>query len=111
MPVKGVNAAQRLNRHFCFLFLTCDAGDSLSYQSGSRFSAYDNDNDMDSSRNCAAKFQGGWWFRRCLRCNLNGRYIQGGQQSEAPSTGVLWSEFKGVQYSLQYAEMKIRPKN
>jgi hypothetical protein len=92
--------------------LVGDAGDSLEYQNGYRFSTFDNDNDIDQSgRNCADVFQGGWWYRQCLVSNLNGLYIAGGAHLEAPATGVHWVTFRGKQYSLKYAEMKIRPKN
>ena len=66
---------------------------------------------MDSGRNCADVFAGGWWFNQCLSSNLNGQYIAGGQHSENPSTGVLWKDFRGVQYSLKCTEMKMRPKS
>uniref|UniRef100_A0A1X7SSR3 Fibrinogen C-terminal domain-containing protein n=1 Tax=Amphimedon queenslandica TaxID=400682 RepID=A0A1X7SSR3_AMPQE len=49
------------------------AGDSLAYHNGSRFSTKDNDND-DSSSNCAQRTTGAWWYRSCDRSNLNSRY-------------------------------------
>ena len=88
-----------------------NAGDSLEYQNGHKFSTYDSDNDVDSNRNCAKVFAGGWWFNQCVSSNLNGHYIAGGQHLEAASTGVFWEHFRGVQYSLKYSEMKIRPKS
>ena len=93
------------------LFLVGNAGDSLSYHNGFKFSTFNNENDIDGKRNCAAVFQGGWWYRRCLASNLNGLYVIGGDHSGVDATGVHWKEFKGVRYSLKYAEMKIRPKN
>jgi hypothetical protein len=94
-----------------FSFLVGDAGNSLSYHDLYKFSTYDNDNDIDDHRNCASVFPGGWWFRKCLTSNLNGQYIQGGNHSGTPATGVYWLNFKGIQYSLKFTEMKVRPKN
>ncbi len=91
------------------LFFVGNAGDSLEYHNGYKFSTFDNDNDIDS-RNCAEEFNGGWWYRKCLASNLNGLYIQGGAHLDG-ATGVHWLDFKGVQYSLKHVEMKIRPKN
>ena len=47
---------------------------SMNYHSGSKFSTYDNDNDVDSSRNCAEHFRAGWWFYSCHQLHLNGVY-------------------------------------
>ena len=47
---------------------------SMNYHSGIRFSTYDNDNDITSSRHCAEEFRAGWWFKSCGRVYLNGVY-------------------------------------
>ena len=39
---------------------TGDAGDSLAYHNGQRFSTYDRDNDSSGS-NCAQDWKGAWW--------------------------------------------------
>ncbi|VDI77825.1 Hypothetical predicted protein [Mytilus galloprovincialis] len=46
-----------------------DAGDSLSYHNGMKFSTVDRDNDLLSS-NCA-KNHGPWWLRGCSHSALN----------------------------------------
>ena len=46
---------------------------SFSYNSGSKFTTYDNDND-NHGLNCAAHRKAGWWFDRCTLMNLNGVY-------------------------------------
>ena len=39
------------------------AGNSLTYHNGKKFSTRDRDNDESwSTRNCAQKDKGGWWF-------------------------------------------------
>ena len=42
---------------------TGNAGDSLVYHNGQRFSTFDRDNDSDDSwyYNCAKEFKGAWW--------------------------------------------------
>ncbi|XP_077876377.1 tenascin-X isoform X6 [Ictidomys tridecemlineatus] len=49
------------------------AGDSMSYHSGSVFSARDRDpNNLLIS--CAVSYRGAWWYRNCHYANLNGLY-------------------------------------
>ena len=42
-----------------------NAGDSLSYHKGSKFSTLDRDNDSQPVMNCAEKFKSAWWFKAC----------------------------------------------
>lgn len=74
-------------------FYTC-AGDSMSYHSGSVFSARDRDpNNLLIS--CAVSYRGAWWYRNCHYANLNGLYgstvdhqVRG--LGGSPERGVGW---------------------
>ena len=82
------------------------AGDSLNYHNEAEFSTRDRDNDSDGS-SCSNIIDGnGWWFKACLRSNLNGPYICGDVQKTW--VGVTWNTFRGSSHSLKYTEMKMR---
>ncbi|KAL9974478.1 hypothetical protein ACROYT_G011514 [Oculina patagonica] len=83
------------------------AGDSLSSKHhGQPFTTRDQDND-DASRNCAHRYHGAWWYKRCHDSNLNGPYNHGKPFPEGDA--VIWYHWKGHYYSLKRTEMKIRP--
>ncbi|XP_068011735.1 tenascin isoform X4 [Melanerpes formicivorus] len=79
------------------------AGDSMTYHNGRAFSTFDKDNDS-AITNCALSYKGAFWYKNCHRVNLMGRY---GDNSH--SQGVNWFHWKGHEYSIQFAEMKLRP--
>ncbi|XP_030317174.1 tenascin isoform X2 [Calypte anna] len=79
------------------------AGDSMTYHNGRSFSTFDKDNDS-AITNCALSYKGAFWYKNCHRVNLMGRY---GDNSH--SQGVNWFHWKGHEYSIQFAEMKMRP--
>ncbi|XP_039362412.1 tenascin isoform X2 [Mauremys reevesii] len=79
------------------------AGDSMLYHNGRSFSTFDKDNDA-AITNCALSYKGAFWYKNCHRVNLMGRY---GDNSH--SQGVNWFHWKGHEYSIQFAEMKLRP--
>ena len=85
---------------------TGNAGDSITFHNGARFSAKDRDNDNDSNSNCATTCKGAWWYKNCHRSNLNGRYLFGTHSSSCD--GVNWYHWKGFQYSLKFTEIKLR---
>ncbi|XP_013103041.2 angiopoietin-related protein 1 isoform X1 [Stomoxys calcitrans] len=81
-----------------------DAGDALHYHRGMKFSTLDNSN----SGHCPQNYGGGWWFNECEDSNLNSAYRKPGELVDLQK--VLWSTWKGWDYSLKFAEMKIRSK-
>ncbi|XP_057554764.1 tenascin-X isoform X3 [Hippopotamus amphibius kiboko] len=81
------------------------AGDSMSYHSGSVFSARDRDpNNLLIS--CAVSYRGAWWYRNCHYANLNGLY-----GSTVDHQGVSWYYWKGFDFSVPFTEMKLRPRS
>ncbi|XP_045701983.1 ficolin-2-like isoform X2 [Phyllostomus hastatus] len=81
------------------------AGDSLMQHNNMAFSTKDQDND-ESSSNCAQQYQGAWWYKNCHSSNLNGRYLGGSHDSFA--NGINWQSGKGYNYSYKVSEMKVR---
>ncbi|CAC5392543.1 Fibrinogen-like protein A,Ryncolin-4,Angiopoietin-related protein 7,Ficolin-1-B,Techylectin-5A,Ficolin-2,Ryncolin-1,Tenascin-R,Fibrinogen-like protein 1,Fibrinogen C domain-containing protein 1-A,Tenascin-N,Ryncolin-3,Tenascin,Fibrinogen C domain-containing protein 1,Ryncolin-2,Techylectin-5B,Angiopoietin-related protein 2,Microfibril-associated glycoprotein 4,Fibrinogen alpha chain,Ficolin-1-A,Ficolin-1,Fibrinogen C domain-containing protein 1-B,Angiopoietin-4 [Mytilus coruscus] len=80
-----------------------NAGDALSYHNGYRFSTKDKDS---TSRKCATKCNGGWWYRGCHYANLNGNYLKGTHRTSGE--GINWKPWKGYYYSLKATRMMIR---
>ena len=80
------------------------AGDSLAYQNRQKFSTFDNEN-APLGGLCADGF-GPWWHNFCHRSNLNGHYYATAQNHHA--NGVIWSTWRGFDYSLKFTEMKLR---
>ncbi|KAG8240366.1 hypothetical protein J437_LFUL002507 [Ladona fulva] len=75
-----------------------DAGDALDYQNGMQFSTTDSDRDS-SSTDCAASYEGGWWFSHCQHANLNGRY----------GLGLTWFDGGRNEWiAVAHSVMKIR---
>ena len=77
-------------------------GDSLTYHSGSKFSAKDQDNDVWSSH-CAQTYHGAWWYRSCHYSNLNGGY---GRTDYA--AGPSWYHWLGYYDPVEYSQMAVR---
>ena len=85
------------------------AGDSLinadRNHHGSRFTTRDQDNDAAVGVNCAQLYNGAWWYLNCYSAHLNGPYYTVPQTS---NRGIIWSTWRGYDYSLKFTEMKLR---
>jgi len=68
--------------------------DWFVHHNGMKFTTTDNDNDIHSSRNCAALSKSGWWHNKCFHINLN---------HQPP--------YYGLSNTGLFSEMKIRPKD
>jgi len=84
---------------------TGDAGDSLAYHKGMKFSTNDQDNDADSRSWCAKDWHGGWWYKDCYSANLNGEY-----NSADVAKSLIWAtDWDGWNNPRKFTAMKIRP--
>ncbi len=79
-----------------------NAGDSLSYHNGMKFTTKDQDNDKYGS-NCAILFTGAWWYNGCHQSNLNGQYLVNSKDHK----GIQWFSTWKLD-TLKYTEMKMR---
>ncbi|XP_051991480.1 tenascin isoform X1 [Xyrauchen texanus] len=79
------------------------AGDSMTYHNGRPFSTRDRDSQPFITR-CAMSYRGGWWYKNCHEANLNGLY-----NTNTNHQGVIWTEWKGKDFSIPFTEMKFRP--
>ncbi|KAM7351069.1 fibrinogen-like protein 1 [Cochliomyia hominivorax] len=75
------------------------AGDSMSYNLGSKFATIDMDNN-----NCANTYKCGWWFERCTRALPTGPYLG----TEISKVGVEWQDFGGPLYTHKIMYLMIR---
>ncbi|XP_071948550.1 microfibril-associated glycoprotein 4-like [Antedon mediterranea] len=83
-----------------------NAGDAMALHRGQPFSTFDRDNDAWTG-NCAEQYSGAWWYRTCHHANLNGLYLRG--RNNQYGKGIIWVQWRGFNYSLKFAQMKIRP--
>ncbi|XP_073838867.1 angiopoietin-4 isoform X2 [Musca autumnalis] len=88
-----------------------DAGDSLTYHAGSKFSTFDNDNDGCVDCNCAQSHKGAWWYNWCDQSNLMGPYHETDYDKIEQYRGIYWHDWLGGNYSLKAVKMMIRPVN
>ena len=80
------------------------AGDSLAYHNGMPFTTKDRDNEQYSIGNCAISWKGAWWYNNCHHSNLNGLYRSGLSGAQ----GINWLHFINQEFSLKFAQMKLR---
>ncbi|XP_056092486.1 tenascin [Rhinichthys klamathensis goyatoka] len=79
------------------------AGDAMSYHNARPFSTHDRDPQPFITR-CAMSYRGGWWYKNCHEANLNGLY-----NTNTNHQGVIWTQWKGKDFSIPFTEMKFRP--
>ncbi|KAM3858551.1 uncharacterized protein ACN63O_018130 [Diretmus argenteus] len=79
------------------------AGDSMTYHNNRLFSTKDRD-PMPFITRCAMSYRGGWWYKNCHEANLNGLY-----GIDVKHQGVIWTSWKGKEFSIPFTEMKMRP--
>ena len=87
-----------------------NAGDSMSFYNGQKFSARDKDQDTNKSNYCKRSFNGyngGWWFKDCVYSSLNGKYYENGQHYYAVD-GLSWRTWLGSTHSLKSTVIAIR---
>ncbi|EDW87590.2 ryncolin-2 [Drosophila yakuba] len=86
-----------------------DAGDSLEYHLGMKFSTKDRQNDFWDTPSCAVNFMAGWWYRSCHMSHIFGRYGK-----DKSGLGIIWNTFNKnnstAAYMMKRAQMLIRPR-
>ena len=95
-----------------YLASESNVGDSLYDHNGMYFSTKDSDND-EASGQCAVKYSGAFWYRRCYDVALMNYYGSGptGDYGKTPNDVMNWESWYGLEYSLKTAKMMIRPMN
>ncbi|XP_046808642.1 ficolin-2-like [Lucilia cuprina] len=83
-----------------------NAGDSMTYHKGRKFSTKDQDNDNNPTSNCAKDYKGAWWFDNCYSSHLNGPYFRGKRSCRG---GINWYQWHNYMYSLKFVEIMVRP--
>ena len=81
-----------------------NAGDSMAYHDGMKFSTYDRDNDIEKG-NCASAWTGAWWYRKCHRVNLNARFPT---TSTTSAAYMGWNKIYGNYGNIIFSEMKLK---
>ena len=71
-----------------------NAPEVFTYHDGAIFSTYDRDNDQ-TDKHCALNvYQGGFWYKACARCGING--VRSPTKNtfyvHTPETGILYLE-------------------
>ncbi|VDI02425.1 Hypothetical predicted protein [Mytilus galloprovincialis] len=78
-----------------------NAGDSLAYHNGLRFSTADRDYDTHHI-NCGEKYQAGWWYNGCFYSNLTGNFNRRGEY------GVTWYHMDNNYGTILRSKMMLR---
>lgn len=62
----------------------------MGYESGSKFTTKDQDNDIYGS-NCSKIRFGGWWYKDCAYANVNGLYASSALKNGKYNYWFLWT--------------------
>ena len=81
-----------------------DHDDGMAIHNDMQFSTYERDNDMDTVRNCAEQFTGGWWYNKCLLVHPTGTW-----GSREHIKGIMWRRITGNNENLSSITMKGTP--
>ena len=84
-----------------------DAGDSLQYSNGQRFSTRDVDNDPWDDGSCSDWYKGAWWYDYDSYSQLTGKYFAA-SETVPKGQGIYWYYWKGCRSPYRYAEMRIK---
>ena len=69
----------------------CTESNSMGKHDGARFSTHDRNYNTGSG--CTSDIKGGWWFKGCSWCNLNGIY-----RKTIGNQGVWWAGYPSNEY-------------
>ncbi|KAJ3660808.1 hypothetical protein Zmor_005239 [Zophobas morio] len=80
-----------------------DAGDSMYWYSGMKFTTQDKDHDMRNNN-------GAWWYNECTRSNPTAMYLKKARDSGIRWKIMYWGTFRDSDYSLNRMTMMVRPR-
>ena len=83
-----------------------NAGDSMAYHNGRKFSTKDRDND-DINGSCAGYFQGAWWHKACYHSHLNARHPNAAETYDEKEY-ISWLTLNWKYGGWTMSEMKLR---
>ncbi|KAM9384980.1 angiopoietin-related protein 3 [Pholidichthys leucotaenia] len=90
-------------------YLSGDLPDTMTNNTGMRFSTKDRNNDNSQNSSCSHNYTGGWWLNVCGETNPNGRYLWLRAKSRSMRRkGIHWRPSTGSSYSLKTTKMTIR---
>jgi ficolin len=87
------------------------SGNNATQINGSYFSTYDNDNDGNTTINCAQNYGGGWWFGTgCSDANVNGqRILSYSNWNPSAWPQLSWGTMSADITGFKASEMQIYP--